>query len=540
MATVALIGPNQQDNLSLRYLAAALEAAGHAPFLVPYNHRRDLPSCLDQIRETAPDIAGLGISFQFAVNDYLALAAALREDGFAGHLTCGGHVPTFCYNELLRDAPALDSAVRHEGEQTLCALADAIEAGRSLFGINGLVHREGARIEVEPPRTPVQDLDILPAPSLRNRDAFFVGGVPIAFLLAARGCYGACAYCSIQSFSRDAGGRRLRLREIGPVAEEMVAHYRARQVRTFFFQDDLFILTNKKRTVSRIRALSAALDERGIPAPVLWVKGRPESISEEIAQEAAAAGVVHMFLGIENASDARLRYLGRTHAHTHNLSAIRHCEAHGIRPSFNFMMFDPDCTVEDVGTTVEFAASVPHLPWNLCRTEIYSGTPLLDRLRAEGRLTGDYRSFGYRMQDDACERMFRILRVSLHERAFAESSLLNRLISLSFARQAHEAFFPGPATDEISRAVDALIIEAHTDTAEELRRTLDFVTRPNACDASLQAHAVREALRINQKNKMFYERFQGLWSLLNARGEALYPKRAISSASSRPIGITGF
>ena len=81
--------------------------------------------------------------------------------------------------------------------------------------------------------------------------------------------------------------------------------------------------------------------------------------------------------------------------------------------------------------------------------------------------------------------------------------------------------------------VDALFIEAHADTAQELRRTLDFVMRPDIGNVGLQEHAVREALRINQKNKIFYERFQGLWTLLNARGEALYP-------GSHSTGFSGF
>jgi hypothetical protein len=89
-------------------------------------------------------------------------------------------------------------------------------------------------------------------------------------------------------------------------------------------------------------------------------------------------------------------------------------------------------------------ARQPRLPWNVCRTEVYSGTALRDRLEAEGRLEGDYRSYGYRMRDSRAEVLFRIVRVSLHERALAIESLLNRLISLSFARQLDERYFLVP------------------------------------------------------------------------------------------------
>src|SRR5262249_48865252 len=150
------------------------------------------------------------------------------------------------------------------------------------------------------------------------------------------------------------------------------------------------------------------------------------------------------------------------------------CRAHGIVPSFNFMLFDPDCSLDDVAATLDMADHHLDLPWNVCRTEVYSGTALRSRLEAEGRLEGDYRSYGYRMRDARAEGMVRVMRVSLHERALALESLLNRLISLSFARQIHDRFFPGEVTAELGRAVVDLGVEVRKDTVTALRRALDF------------------------------------------------------------------
>ncbi len=525
MAKIALIGPDQQDNLPLRYLAASLESAGHEAELIRFNNKDDTNTCTEQIVKNNPDVIGLGISFQFAVNDYLHLASVIRKAGFDGHITCGGHVPTFCYENILKDCSAIDTVVRHEGEHTLNELVETLENSKQLKGIKGLVYRSEGGIVVEPPRPTIKDLDILPRPKLRNPGPFSVGGVPVAFVITARGCFGACTYCSIQSFGRDAGGPLLRLRQVESVADEIADHYHQCDIRTFFFQDDLFVLPNRQRTLRRMHEMSAALQRRGLDTPVFWVKGRPESITQDIAKTARELGVVHMFLGVENASDQRLMYLGRTHQHFHNIEAIRNCEENGIRPSFNLMLFDPDCSVEDVATTIDFAETVHHLPWNVCRTEIYSGTPLLRALEAENRLTGDYRNFGYEMRDPVCEIMFRILRVSFHERAFAVSSLLNKLISISFARQAHEAFFPGEATDNISRSVDDLLSEAHLDTVKELRIALDFsLTHHHKTAAEIQDFAVKSAVRINHNNRYFYTKFRELWVLLNARGAALYQR----------------
>jgi hypothetical protein len=245
-------------------------------------------------------------------------------------------------------------------------------------------------------------------------------------------------------------------------------------------------------------------------------------------------GVIHMFLGVENASAARLDYLGRTHLPLHNASAIDLCRAHEIVPSFNFMLFDPDCSLADITATLDMAAQHLDLPWNVCRTEVYSGTALRARLDAEGRLEGDYRSFGYRMRDARAEVMFRILRVCLHERALAMESLLNRLISLSFARQLHLRFFPGDTSAALAERAMRLGVEVRRDTVDVLRRALDFAGRVDVHDKrAVQRYAVEEALAINARDLRFRTETEALWDHLNARGAVQMARRGVRPAGER-------
>src|SRR5262245_35306634 len=116
---VVLVGPIQQENLALQYLASSARRAGHAVEVISYGCRAELGSAITQTLAFKPDLVGVGIAFQNAIEDYMAFLAELRPRGFKGHLTCGGHVPTFCHRDLLRDIPDLDTAVRHEGEHTL-------------------------------------------------------------------------------------------------------------------------------------------------------------------------------------------------------------------------------------------------------------------------------------------------------------------------------------------------------------------------------------------------------------------------------------
>jgi hypothetical protein len=378
-------------------------------------------------------------------------------------------------------------------------------------------------------RRALVEIDTLPPPA-RSAEPYVVGGVTVDFVITARGCVGECNYCSIAAFTSEIGVP-FRLRKPDPVAEELAALYHERGARVFFVQDDLFVLPSEKKTVERVERISEGLRRRGVGDVIFWVKGRPETITPGVCRALRAMGTIHMFLGVENASAPRLDYLGRTHLPLHNESAISRCREHGIVPSFNFMLFDPDCSLDDVDATLAMADQNLDLPWNVCRTEVYSGTALRARLEGEGRLTGDYRSYGYRMRDERAEVMFRILRVSLHERALALESLLNRLISLSFARQIHEFFFPGAVTDELSEAATSLGVEVRRDTVVELRRALEFVKSADLHDKkAIQRFSVAQALAINGRDLGWRARAEDLWRRFNARGVALMARRGVRPA----------
>jgi anaerobic magnesium-protoporphyrin IX monomethyl ester cyclase len=530
-----LVGPIQQENLALQYLAASARRAGHEAVVIAYNDRAELDAAVAQTLAASPDLVGVGIAFQNAIEDYMEFLRALRPRGFKGHLTCGGHVPTFCHRDLLRDVPDLDTAVRHEGEETLVEMLDLLSRGEPVAGVAGLVWREGEAIAEGPVREPVMDLDSLP-PAAKSAEPYMVGGTVVDFVITARGCIGECNYCSIAAFTSEQGVS-FRLRKPEPVAEEIAAAYHERSARVVFVQDDLFVLPREKKTVERCRGLRASLDERGVGDVVFWVKGRPETITPGTCEALREMGAIHMFLGVESATAERLEYLGRTHLPSHNQRAIAVCRDHGIVPSFNFMLFDPDSTIDDIDATLDLAEQHLDLPWNVCRTEVYSGTALRSRLETEGRLEGDYRSYGYRMRDPRAEVMFRILRVCLHERGLACESLLNRLISLSFARQIHEHFFPGPATSAFSERAMRVGVEARRDTLRVLREVQAFVREVDVRDAAaVRAYAVQQALAIQARDLAFRKETEELWQRSHVRGLRLWAQRGVVPPSRARAG----
>ncbi len=274
-----------------------------------------------------------------------------------------------------------------------------------------------------------------------------------------------------------------------------------------------------------------------MPGPVaFWIKGRPENITASVVEAAREMGAVHVFLGIENARRERLTYLGRTHRPEHNARALELCETHGIGASFNLMLFDPDCTLQDIRQNLAFAEHTAHLPWNLCRTEIYAGTELLERLRRAGRLRGDYRSYGYEMLDPRAELMFRILRICFHERAFAFDSLHNRLISLSFAAQIGEQMVPCAETARAAQEVRRLVLEVHRDSVSFLERTLQFVRAVDLADhASIHRFAIDAGLDPGRRDLPWHAATEKLWRHLHEVGVSSQLPEAELQVPGHPI-----
>src|ERR1700735_4913917 len=149
--SVVLIGFQEQENLGLGYLAAALRREGRAVTIVDF--QEDHKTILDIIRREQPIVVGFSLIFQFYVHRFGELIRYLRAHGVDCHFTIGGHFPSLSYRHTLELIPELDSVVRFEGEATLVELVDTIGGGgdwRHLLGIAFLAGGEVIANELRP------------------------------------------------------------------------------------------------------------------------------------------------------------------------------------------------------------------------------------------------------------------------------------------------------------------------------------------------------------------------------------------------------
>jgi anaerobic magnesium-protoporphyrin IX monomethyl ester cyclase len=476
---VALVGPEVEENLALRYLAAALSAAGVEARILPFDRPEQLGALAGELAaaESPPALVALSLAFQGRAMEFLGLAVALRRAGYRGHLTAGGHFGAFAFREVLRDFPELDSLCLHEAEETLVALVRSVQAGSPLAEVAGLACRGPQGEVMVTARRPPPDLSRLPWPDRRGEPARCLGH-GIAPLIASRGCYGDCSFCCIAAWHRQAGAPRFRLRPVEDVADEMAHLHRTRGIDIFLFHDDNFFLPGARQSLERIHALADGLRARGVSRFATIVKARPTDLEDEVVGALSERlGCIRCFLGVETNSTQGLLTLQRRVAPGQNEAALEALARHGIYTCFNLLIFDPDTTLEDLEANLAFLEAHSRVSQNFGRVELYAGTPLLARMQREGRCRGDYLGFGYRLARPELQRIFELAARCFYPRNHAPDALVNRLAGTRLMLEVAAFFHPG-LCDPAWRAEGVELRRwLALDSVAGLRRIVGCVTR---------------------------------------------------------------
>lgn len=513
-SAVALIGAEFEENLSLRYLAAAARKGGFSPHILPCNGPDAIPEIVRAIVAERAIVVGISVPFQLRARELLGIGEALREAGFSGHICAGGHFATFEYDNILREFPAVDSICRHEGEDTFAELCARVrEAGRdaSLVDIAGLVvrtaeqastagpsgvvdkQREAGRVYLtfnhKPPpvhagkKRPLPHLDTLAFPE-RPPECQEVLGVPCAPLVGSRGCYADCSFCCIYAYAENADGARYRMRSPDNIVAEMSREYHERGVRLFVFHDDNFFVPSRSKNLARYERMARLMRRAGLVDIALVIKCRPNDVDAELFAMLQQMGMIRAYIGIETNSDEGVVSLNRRITSEDNARALHILRELDVYCSFNVLLFDPEATLEGIGKNLDFMETFADSPWNFCRAEVYAGTPLKQILEREGRLRGDYLAWTYEMRDPRVELLFRIATTAFAARNFKPDGVSNLNMGIRFDSEVLRRFYPGcwdPAWH--AQLVDTSL-EIGRDSVGKMRRALAFVMTPESHDAA--------------------------------------------------------
>ena len=365
---VALVGAGMDENLGLLYIASALEFRGHQVEIVPFNREQDIQQAVTQVLAFTPEMVGLSMVFTSRAREFCGLAQAIRDAGYRGYLIGGGHFASLNCDRLLSDFQAFDFVGLGEGENLICAMADNLD---DISRVPGLCYRQSdGSIMINPSAGNPNNLDALPFPKRMTLRSYF--GKPMANVLSTRGCWQDCAFCSINAWYKQGGGKKFRIRSIQNIVAEMKELYFHHGVRIFSFQDDNFFLPDREKTLRRFEALGNSLQREGVEGIGICVKARPDSITYDSVRVLNDLGLLRLFLGVDNASEKALHNLNRKCTINQILNSLSILNDFDINILFNLLMFEPDTVLDDILVNLRFMERHVENPFNFCRAEVYA------------------------------------------------------------------------------------------------------------------------------------------------------------------------
>ncbi len=439
---VVLVGFDETENLGLRSLAAYLTREGIPVTIHPYDQAR-LEDLVDLVKASKPLIVGFSLIFQRMLFSTRDTIASLRERGIKAHMTIGGHYPSLADRETLEAIPDLDSVVRGEGEATLLALYRSLRKGNSLDQVLGLTWREKEQVRANPPRPLIDNLDDLPFP-LRRDPAVQHRGMGVGSVVASRGCYFDCSFCSIHNFYRLSPGRHRRGRSPQHVVDELEHLHRDQGVRIFVFEDDDFLARGSAQQ-EWLDGFCEELRLRRLNDDIVWrASCRVDDVNRDTLERMREAGLMCLYVGIESGSEIGLATYRKHYKPSSVYRFIEMMESLDMPFEFGFMLFHPDCQFESVRQDIEFLRRVGKSGLavvHFTKMLPYAGTSIADRLEKEERLEGDIAHPDYRFLDPRLDLLEEFCSAAFHHRNFDPNGAVERLRSAKFDVQVVRKFF---------------------------------------------------------------------------------------------------
>jgi hypothetical protein len=256
-------------------------------------------------------------------------------------------------------------------------------------------------------------------------------------------------------------------------------------VRFFIFNDDEWFPPGDAR-VQRIDDLERELARRKLDL-IMSVKCRADDVDENLFRRLLDLGVTRAYVGVESGSDHSLRTLNKKTTVAQNRRALEVLNRVGMLADFGLIFFDPDSTMEDVRANLDFFRAMAgdgQAPLSFGRMEVYAGTPMLDRLTREGRLTGDYMAWNYTIADPRVELLFRMMFAALRHRHYDNAGIGKQCSLACYEMTMYKYRMRDRADPGLLARLRDIVARVNNHSLATLEEMLDFTLRENIYDAN--------------------------------------------------------
>ncbi len=374
--------------LGLGYLATALRK---------HNHQVEILDCVKEgmdfkewarfIGDAEPEALG----FQVWSCDIPFVRKSLqiaRQVNSSIITIVGGAHPSGAPYRVREHLGDVDFAFRGEGEVGLPRLIDCLSGRKKtdFSEIPGLIWREHGKTKVNAPIF-IDDLDRfgLPAWDLMDPGKYpqaphegFARAFPIAPIIVSRGCPYPCTFCATRTLT----GRKIRLRSLDSVVEEIKLLQGKYGVREIHIEDDNF--TADKHFVESF--CQRLIDEK---INIHWFCSsgvRLDLLDSHMLEMMKKAGCYNVTIAIESGVERVLKKMKKGLSLRQVERAVEMLNKCGFEPIGLFMLGFPGETKEDMEETIRFSLRLKLKRAQFAIFHPLPGTEIYEELKGRGEL----------------------------------------------------------------------------------------------------------------------------------------------------------
>jgi len=299
--------------VGIAYINGAMRAKGYDVDAMNMLFEDDpLKALRERIRAKCIDVlmcGGLTSEFELLKQIYNAAREANPEI-----IIIGGGGGFSSEPVLFSELTGVDYAVIGEGEITNCELADALEHGRDVSEIQGLVYKTERGYRQTPPRPYIRDLDSIPFPSYEgleieqyldhqnvdgwyNYYAYYSDNPRLMPMLMARSCPYMCSFCYHPI------GKGYRTRTLDNFFMELELWLEKYHINGVALLDECFSI-DPNRVIEFCRRISKY--------NIAWAcQMRADTYTDEVLHAMKDSGCIGACFGIESMSDVVLRNMNK-------------------------------------------------------------------------------------------------------------------------------------------------------------------------------------------------------------------------------------
>lgn len=350
--------------IGLGYLATAARKAGFLDVLILdcVKEKIDFDEFSKKIELISPDVVG----FQIFSHDLRSLEKSLeiiKKFNPKIITVAGGPHPSGLPEEILLDFPKLNFAFKGESEVGFPFLLKRINKmdclKNSLEKIPGLIWRKNLNKIVINQQIFTKNLDELGFPAwdlLKPQEypkapmGIFFKNLPIASIMATRGCPFQCTYCAGKTVT----GKKIRTRSINNVISEIELLYREYGIREIHILDDNFTM-NKKY----VREFCKKLLSKDFKISWCCPNGvRLDTLDFNTLRLMKKSGCYYISVGIESGSNKTLCRMKKGLSIKVIKKQVQLIKKTGLGVNGFFILGYPGETEKDIKKTIHFAKTL--------------------------------------------------------------------------------------------------------------------------------------------------------------------------------------